>query len=262
VIYKANKPVRMANSAVLYFNHFYNKYQHFKFNTKLVTVKTASIEDQNNQCQLCYKKFSFLLGIPCGVYWCSYFLKFVCKDCISHDYSIIPSFVLMHWNFNKFPVSKRAKEILNKWHSKHVINIKNNDRILNQSYLLREAIAVKRKIHKMFDLMACEDAEEVVITLLKKDSYLVLKQNLFSLKDLCEINDGKMIEKLNVYKDKLQTHLRKTCKVCNYKGGTCKICLNNEIIYAYDVEDIFYCHDCKNIFHRTCCSVHPCVINR
>jgi hypothetical protein len=175
---------------------------------------------------------------------------------------VIPAFILKHWNFNKFPVSKTAREILMKWYNKNVIHIKNNDPILQQAYLLRKAIILKRKIQMIFDLMKCDKAESFVLKTLKEDNYLVLKQNLFSLKDLCEINDYKLINKLNSYFKKFEHHIIKECVECCYKGGSCKICMNNEILLAYNIEDVFYCHDCKNTFHRTCCSVHPCVINR
>ena len=35
-----NKDVRMTNSVLFYFNHFYKKYEFFKFNTKLINIKT------------------------------------------------------------------------------------------------------------------------------------------------------------------------------------------------------------------------------
>ena len=260
IIYLNNKEIRMTNSVIFYFNHFYRKNEYFKF--LKINEKSTSVESQNNQCQFCFKKFTICLGIPSNVFWCTYFFKFVCQSCISNEFSVIPSFVLKHWNFDKFPVSKLAREILDKWYDKKVINIKNNDPVLQQAFLLREVIILKRKIHKIFDLMLCNKAEDFVIKTLKEDKYLVLKQNLFSLKDLCEINDYRLINRLKSYLIKFENHILRECDNCLYKGGTCKICMKNEVIFAYNVEDIFYCDDCKNVFHRICCSVHPCVINR
>ena len=38
-----NKVIRMTNSVLFYFNHFYKKYQFFKFNTKLMNIKTTTV---------------------------------------------------------------------------------------------------------------------------------------------------------------------------------------------------------------------------
>jgi hypothetical protein len=94
-----------------------------------------------------------------------------------------------------------------------VIHIKRNDVIIKESSLLHDAIILKRKIHKIFDLMKCENADEFVINTLGSYKYLVLRENLFSLKDLVDICDMKMIEKLNEYVKKFEDHIRKDCQV-------------------------------------------------
>jgi hypothetical protein len=40
------------------------------------------------------------------------------------------------------------------------------------------------------------------------------------------------------------------------------MCMNDETLMGYNIEDVFYCNDCKKIFHRKCSAVHPCIINR
>ena len=40
------------------------------------------------------------------------------------------------------------------------------------------------------------------------------------------------------------------------------MCMSKEIIYAFDIENVIYCNDCKKMFHKKCCTVHPCIINR
>ena len=69
----------------------------------------------------------------------------MCRECISDEYSVIPSFILKHWNFNKFPVSKKAKEILNEWYNKNIIHIKNTDPIFTASFLAKRIDYPKKK---------------------------------------------------------------------------------------------------------------------
>ena len=152
--------------------------------------------------------------------------------------------------------------LLNNWFNKPIIHIKPNDSSLKISFRLRQAIILKRKIHKIFDLMKCEGAEKFVIDTMDEYKYLVLKQNLFSMKDLCDINDYLLIYKLQNMLKSFEDHILRSCVDCNYKGGSCVVCANNEILLAYDIEKVFYCEDCKVIYHKDCGAFHPCIINK
>lgn len=111
--------------------------------------------------------------------------------------------------------------------------------------------------------MKCPQMNEFVNKTLGEYRYLVLHENLFSLQDLVEIYEETFFDKLNGFYNKMKTHILKDCDVCLYKGGKCIMCLSDEIIYAFDVESVVYCNDCKKMFHKKCCTVvHPCIINR
>ena len=169
---------------------------------------------QNNQCQFCRKIFSSFLYIPTQkIFWCSYYMCYICEDCLSNEYSIIPAFILKFWNFKKFSISKNAKELLEKWHDKPVIHIKQSDSIISQSTLLHTAIIMKKKIHKIFDLMKCENPDVFAINTLGKYKYLVLRETLFSLKDLVEISEFKMMTKLEEFLKKFEDHILNECSV-------------------------------------------------
>ncbi len=140
-------------------------------------------------------------------------MRYACSECISDEFSIIPAFILKRWNFKKFSISKKAKEIINKYYSAPIIYIKKNDNALKISFKLRQAVIYRRKLHKIFDLMKCKHAEQFVVDTLKDYKYLVLKQNFFSMKDLCEINDYSLIYKLQDFFTVFQDHLIKDCQV-------------------------------------------------
>ena len=263
ILYKG-KEVKLTNSILFYLNNFYHKEPYIKFRTKKSSLKPITIESQNYQCDICHKKFKTLLSIPTEtIYWCSYYMRFVCQDCISEDYSFIPDFILRGWSFKKFSISKEAKKLLARWYNKPVIYIKQNDPLIKKSTSLLTAMIIKRKIHKIFDLMKCPQMNEFVNKTLGEYRYLVLHENLFSLQDLVEIYEETFFDKLNGFYNKMKTHILKDCDVCLYKGGKCIMCLSDEIIYAFDVESVVYCNDCKKMFHKKCCTVvHPCIINR
>ena len=262
ILYKG-KEIKLTNSILFYLNNYYKKETYMKFRTKKSSLKPITIEAQNYQCALCNRQFNTIMNIPTEtIYWCSYYLRFICKDCISNDYSIIPDFILKLWSFKKFQISKKAKNLLEKWYNKPVIYIKQSDPIIKKSEQLRSALILKRKIHKIFDLMKCEKANDFVKETLGEHKYLVLHENLFSLEDLVEIYEETFFDKLNTYYKKMKQHILVDCTVCNYTGGRCLMCMSKEIIYAFDVENVIYCNDCKKMFHKKCCTVHPCIVDR
>lgn len=173
------------------------------------------IEAQNFQCQLCRNKFpSYYSIFPFRkIFWCSYYKRYICEACVSDEFSIIPAFVLKKWNFQKFSVSKEAIDLLKKWYEKPIIYFKSNDPLIKISSMLRQAIIIKRKIHKIYDIMKCSNPEKIALEILKKYSYLVLKENLFSLQDLWEIHNGSFILKLKDFLFKLENHIKSECQV-------------------------------------------------
>ena len=108
---KKKRPI--SNSLLLYLNKFYQKAPYHKFFKHNLYNRPISIKEQNFQCYICRKKFLILFDIPIeDVFWCSYYMRFVCKNCIDDEYFIIPYFILKKWCFEKFSVSKKAKNIL------------------------------------------------------------------------------------------------------------------------------------------------------
>ena len=105
----------MTNSLLYYLNNIYHKENYIKFKRRTTGLKPITIESQNYQCFICNKKFNIIFGVPTEkICWCSYYMRFVCSNCIDNNYSIIPEFILKNWNFKKFSISKQAKLLLEK----------------------------------------------------------------------------------------------------------------------------------------------------
>lgn len=134
-------------------------------------------------------------------------MKYICKDCVSDEYSIIPGFVIKKWDFKKFTVSKQAKALINQWYEKPIIYIKPKDYINKCSMAFQLVNSIKQKINIIFDLMKCDKMIEVVESILGKYKYLVLRHYLYSLKDLVDINQGILWNLLNCFFEKLEEHI-------------------------------------------------------
>ena len=242
------------NTQILYKNEFYKKASFFKFDMDTLNEKSITLKEQNYQCYTCLKKFSHFFEIPLErIYWCSYYMRFVCKECIAEEYSIIPQLIMKEWCFDKFSISKKAIDLIKYWYDKPIICLKKNkkEEILNKIPL--EILRIKKDINKLFNHMKCENAFDFIENKIPQYKYILLKEKIFSLKDLIEMhNSNKFIQKITNIYDMLKTHISSECEKCKYDGEICNICQNEEKIYFYDTQNVNYCKTCKSYHHRGC----------
>ena len=252
LIYKKKKR-QMTNCFLLYLNNFYKKALYHKFYKHNLHNKPISLKEQNYQCYICLHKFTCFFGVPTEqIYWCSYYMRFICKNCIDDEYSIIPYFVLEKWCFKKFPISKKAKSILVEWYDKPIIYFKKYDKLLRKIPQLNKVIEIKKVINNIFDIMKCENKFNFLKENLGDYEYIVLKENLFSMRDLVEINKKSFYKKIKGFKNKFVKHIREECSDCYFDGEICTKCGFNEKIFFYDTDNVFYCKICKRSFHKRC----------
>ena len=255
LIYKKKKrPI--TNSILLYLNKYYQKALYHKFYKHNLNNRPITLKEQNYQCYICKKKISLIFGIPSEqVHWCSYYMRFVCKDCIDNELSIIPYFVLKKWCFEKFSISKKAKKILMKWYNKPIIYFEKSDKtdkLLKRIPQLNKVIEIKKVIHNIFDFMKCEKAFEFLEETLGEYDYLTLKEYIFSMRDLVEINNKTFYKKIVQFKSKFVAHLSGECPACFYEGEICSKCGFDEKIFFYDNNKVIYCKRCRKSFHKKC----------
>ena len=256
LIYKSVKrPI--SNCLLLYLNKFYKKTVYHKFKKNNLHNRPISLKKQNYQCYICLKKFSsFLSIIPTEqIYWCSYYMRFICENCIAHEYSIIPYFIFQNWCFKKFSISKRAKIILDKWYNKPTIYFKDEDKLITMIKPLNKVIKIKKVINNIFNFMKCKNKYKFLEEKLGEYEYLTLKEYLFSLRDLVEINNQTFYKKIVSFKNKFIKHISGECLECKYDGEFCNICYLGSKIYFYDFENVIYCKTCRKSFHKKCIGI-------
>ena len=252
IIYK-NRLRPISNCLLLYLNKYYKKAPYHKFFKHNLYNRAISLEMQNYQCYICYKRFKHLLDLPMEpVTWCSYYMRYVCSNCIDGEYSIIPYFVLEKWCFKKFPISKKAKNILLEWYTKPVIYLKKYDNLLKKLPHLNKVIEIKRVINIIFDKMKCKNKFIVLEEKLGEYEYLALKEYIFSMRDLVEINSKIFYKKINEFKNKLVGHISGECQECKFEGERCGKCGSSQKIFFYDIENVLYCKICRKSFHKKC----------
>ena len=248
---KKRRPI--TNCLLLYLNHFYKKANYHRFYKHNLYNKPITLKEQNYQCYICYKKFSLVFGIPIEeVFWCAYYMRFVCKNCIDDEFSIIPHLILDKWCFKKCSISKKAKIILLQWYDKPVIYFEKNDMLIKKIPQLNKIIEIKKTINNIFNIMKCEDIFKFLKDNLGEYEYIVLKEYIFSLRDLVEINNKVFYKKINQFKKILIRHISGECLICKFEGEICIKCCNDKKIFFYDTENVFYCKLCRKSYHKKC----------
>ena len=248
---KKKRPI--SNCLLLYLNNYYKKTPYHKFYKHNLHNRPISLKEQNYQCYICLKQFSFICDLPIEpVFWCSYYMRFVCSNCIDNEYSIIPYFILEKWNFQKFSISKKAKSILFEWYNKPIIYFKKYDKLIKKNPQLYKVIEIKKAINNIVDIMKCENKFQFIKDTLGEYEYLALKEYLFSMRDLVEINNKIFYKKLIGFKKIFVKHISGECQNCKYEGEICDKCGFDEKIYFYDTDKVFFCKVCRKSYHKKC----------
>ena len=255
IIYnKKKRPI--SNCLLFYLNHYYKKALFHKFYKHNLHNRPISLKEQNYQCYICYKRFPNFFGIPTErIFWCSYYMRYICKNCIDEEYSIIPYFVLEKWCFEKFSISKKAKAILKEWYDKPIVYFKKYDKLLKKISTLNKVIEIKKVINNIFDIMKCENKFQFIKDNLGEYEHIALKEYLFSMRDLVEINQKTFIRKMKIFKNIFVRHISGECPKCKFEGETCAKCGRAEKIFFYDTDKVFFCKICRKSFHKKCIGV-------
>ena len=133
----------------------------------------------------------------------------------------------------------------------HFIKIDKKNPVLMLKPDLRNLLAKRRMIHKMFDMIKCESWKTLInIEEMKEHKYLLLRDCYLTLDLIC--TPSRLDEIINGYFKALRNHFEK-CRRCVYKGQMCKICMNKKnLIYIYDVSKVSKCKDCLKVGHKIC----------
>ena len=88
--------------------------------------------------------------------------------------------------------------------------------------------------------------------------HFILKENFFSLRNLCDIKSGKLKNQLENLKFEFFSHI-KECNLCKIKKNICIICEKHEILYFFEILNTKVCKTCKNVYHEKCFREKGCI---
>jgi hypothetical protein len=244
---------KLRNSEELYLERFKNT---DIYDYRSQPERLTKLEDQNYKCRSCMggiTKWNWLLKQNS---YCHYTGYWYCGNCISKEKRMIPWNVLEKWDFKTYSVSKEAQEELDSLYNKNILVIDLTSDIVKKNANLYEALVLKRQLHLIFDYI-CQIS--FIHDLMDFNGNLLLKINLFSLKDLQEIYTGALTKHMRNWYQILSKHIMSNCNTCMAKGKHCTICNDhNSKLYPFDIKNTSFCSKCKRFYHTKCLQIQGC----
>ncbi|KAF8792088.1 Pleckstrin homology domain-containing family [Argiope bruennichi] len=204
-------------------------------------------------------------GCPIGVIYgksrlCYYDGYNYCYECHENDVEFIPARVVHNWDFNKYPISKRAKIFISQIEKDPLLDIK----VLNPAvYTAIEEMAQMQLLRTQLTFLygyICTCKASIVEELRKRvwpREYLYEHVHLYSVSDLLEIASGALAQFLMKVIAFARKHVL-NCQLCVGKGFICEKCDSDKPIFPFDVETTYRCDKCLAVYHDTCMNVSMC----
>ncbi|XP_059351977.1 differentially expressed in FDCP 8 homolog isoform X2 [Daphnia carinata] len=208
-----------------------------------------SLGNQNYRCAEC--KADSTLNQPL---LCDYSGHYFCSECHWGSLSIIPSRVVLNWDFQGYPVSKGSKQYLTLMRKKSILNLESiNPKLFS---FVEELAYVKRlrsnvMIMKEY-ILACKEALEAkLLRLLEDRQHFVENADYYSLQDLIDIYNNDMLSYLDPIHSQFFRHITQDCLGCRGKGHVCRLCGQLPEVFPFEVS-VSQCDNCRSVFHRHC----------
>ena len=217
------------------------------------TPAEVGLDRQDYQCHGCTKAIGTIFG---AAKVCAYTKRYYCDECHSDQSAAIPTKIVHGWDLRPFKVCDKAKRFLDTIRLEPIINIKSfHTSVLNQfsSCPVAPVLTLRQKLHYMhIYLLTCRNQEplEGLRVLLGDREYLHGSVDMYSVRDLEEIGNGKLLELLE-RAEKLCTDHIFDCLLCSGKGFICEVCRGDDVVYPFS-DKITQCEKCCTVFHTDC----------
>ena len=109
----------------------------------------------------------------------------------------------------------------------------NHPQVALQDGLFQFMVA-RRKLHKMYDLIHCEDYLSI-LNHFSSDKFLLLKDCYMTVEQVSAFATGSLNRRLSEMEEKLLEHLH-SCPQCKLKKETCEVCHGGVPYFAYNIE--------------------------
>ncbi|KAL4486037.1 hypothetical protein ABPG72_003971 [Tetrahymena utriculariae] len=215
----------------------------------------STISGQNGKCHDCQAKISkglYIIGN--NAYFCHYTGFWYCYNCIAVDKKPIPWKALESFDLTSYKVCKKAEKEINNLYAKPIIQFEYSDQVVQNNQILGDFMILKRQIYLLYNFL-CHP--EYLEPYLQNNLNLLIKPNIFSLKNFYDINNGSLAKQVEETYKLFLTHIQE-CEKCQKKGIECSLCKQPQKIYLFDIKNTSVCEKCDTLYHRACFQEKNC----
>ncbi|XP_055355866.1 uncharacterized protein LOC129601157 [Paramacrobiotus metropolitanus] len=213
---------------------------------------------QHYKCGACGRPIGMLYGKS---RLCHFDRLYYCLDCHVDNESVIPSLIIHNWDFRKYKVCSRAKELIDAVETTPLFDLKElNPKLYTYIAQMEEAqhYRIQLQIVKSYLWTCKKDVCEQFNQRLWPHDHLHESIHVYSLLDLLMTRNGSLIPKMKTAIQFGIDHVRK-CFLCSQRGFICEVCRVGEVLHAFDTKDNYQCSKCYAVFHKRCMNAtKPC----
>ncbi|KAM9796540.1 run domain Beclin-1-interacting and cysteine-rich domain-containing protein isoform 3-T3 [Syngnathus typhle] len=175
--------------------------------------------------------------------YCEYLGRYFCQCCHENAQVVVPSRILIKWDFSKYHVSNFARDLLSKIAGDPLFNPNDINSNLYKKVKALESVRVLRMqlFHMKTLFKTCRFSKEVLEQFDSLPCHLTEDLHLFSLNDLLSVRNGELTPRMKELL-KLGTVHVAGCVLCQAKGFVCEFCGNEkDIIFPFQLSKCQRC---------------------
>ncbi|CAL8139422.1 unnamed protein product [Orchesella dallaii] len=226
--------------------------------TKIIAPE-AGLDTQNYACKMCGTSIGMIYGAArlCHFTGFSY-----CVVCHLNQESVIPSRILLNYDFGLYSVCNQAHSFLEELKDEPIFDVNEINPTLYSE--IDECGQVKHLRTKLYYigmyLKTCKNSK--ALEELRKEGstkpHLIESIHMYSLSDLMGIPNRSLATLLTKMVATGSAHIL-SCTICREKGFICEVCRSPQVVFPFELERIFKCCECGAVYHSKCMDVgHPC----
>ncbi|ODM90800.1 Pleckstrin y domain-containing family M member 3 [Orchesella cincta] len=226
--------------------------------TKIIAPE-AGLDSQNYACKMCGTSIGMIYGAArlCHFTGFSY-----CNVCHLNQESVIPSRILLNYDFGLYAVCNQAHDFLEELKDEPIFDVNEiNPTLYDEIDECGQAKHLRTKLYYIgMYLKTCKNSK--ALEELRKEGsskpHLLESIHMYSLTDLLAIPNRSLATLLTKLVSTGSAHIL-SCTICREKGFICEVCRSPQVVFPFELERIFKCCDCGAVYHNKCMSPgQPC----
>jgi hypothetical protein len=216
---------------------------------------SVALAAQRHRCYDCGVKIT--RGLISKPRYCYYTGKYHCHTCHRKNTYVSPARILWAWDTRAYAMSERAIAFLQSIRDLPCFDIMAiNAKVLSLSPALASVQAARGRLRLTSAFVNSCPRRDDLLRMFGERTYLLEVDAVFSLRDLVNVDGGRVEKFITTMFGNLVKHISRYCITCKGRATICEYCSDtSQLLFPFDVEHAVQCQRCGTLYHRLC--YHP-----